>query len=190
MGVKIMIKTVYILGVVVFFFVLQVEAESNLTKKQIENARVLLKEYAFMSCLKEGFNKELNRDNQQKEKNTSTDKIFRLDLIYTMKKLALDRYGVYHIEDNMKQVSKKELAVYIKIDEFIKENYSKIRRVNTPFIMNYIQKEKRTVYLTCFDLYHSKELDALIKKQDKYISNKSVLNDIIIINNSEVNNTK
>jgi len=184
-----MIKTVYILVVVVFFFVLQVEAKSNLTTKQIENARVLLKEYAFMSCLKEGFNKELNRDNQQKGKNTSMDEIFRLDLIYTMKALALDRYGVYHVEDNMKQVSKKELAIYIKIDAFVKENYSKIKRENIPFIMKYIKKEKQTVHLTCFDLYHSQELNSLIKEQDKYISNKPVLNDIIVIN-SEVNNSK
>ena len=190
MGVKIMSKFKLFLSLILcMFFVMQVKAENNLTKKQIVNARILLKEYTFMSCLREGFNRKLKKNNQTKEKDTSSDKLFRLDLIHTMKTLALDRYGVYHIEDNMKQVSKKELGVYISIDKFVKDNYLKVRRVNTPFIMQHTDNKKSTVYLTCFDLCNSKKLNDLIEEQDKYISKNTVLDDIIVIS-SETNRTK
>ena len=186
--------------VLLILFSLPLSAENNLTKKQIDNARILLKEYAFMRCLGEGFNRkqyESNNANKLSHKkpndNNSTNKVvhkknlYRYDLITSI--MALHNSNVYYIEDNTKHTTAKNLAVYRKISQFVKKNYLKVQRLNTPFIMQHVQNKRHTVYLTCFDLYHSKELNNLIKAQDKYINNNSILDDIIVINN-EKNITK
>lgn len=80
--------------VLLILFSLPLSAENNLTKKQIDNARILLKEYAFMRCLGEGFNRkqhESNNANKLSHKkpndNNSTNKVvhkknlYRYDLI-------------------------------------------------------------------------------------------------------------
>jgi len=98
--------------------------------------------------------------------------------------VALRNNAVYYIEDNTKHATAKNLAVYHKVDEFIKKNYSKVKGINTslkgiyiPFDMHLSSNREKRVLLTCFDMYNSKELNKFIKEQDKYINLRSSLND-------------